>query len=82
MIDKVTLSTAPARTDLTDRECAKLIGSFIGSLCDIAPVENVERALQWWAQHPEAWEYLRASMAAVKATADSVAASVRGGSGS
>lgn len=49
------LSPAVARTDLTDRECSKIIGGLLGSLCTVADVDAVRRAVQWWAETPEAW---------------------------
>lgn len=52
---KTRLSPTAARTDLTDRECTKIIGGLIGGLCALADVETVHAAIQWWAEHPEAW---------------------------
>jgi hypothetical protein len=49
------LDTRPARKDLTDRECATLIGGLIGSLAQVAPIENIRRALQWWLEHEQPW---------------------------
>lgn len=49
----VKLTTAPARTDLTDRECSKLIGCTIGGLCGMADKETIARAIQWWADNFE-----------------------------
>jgi hypothetical protein len=45
------LSSEPARTDLTDRECAKLIGSIVGGLLTMAKPEDVRAALEWWAKN-------------------------------
>lgn len=39
-----------ARTDLTDRECAKLIGGTVGVLMQMAGDNEVRRALRWWAE--------------------------------
>ncbi len=47
------LTEKPARTDLTDRECSKIIGGTIGALVDMADIEAVRRAVQWWAQLDE-----------------------------
>jgi len=52
------LSTMAARTDLTDREASKLLGSLIGGLLDMAPVEEVRNAVRWWAENDEAWAYM------------------------
>lgn len=43
------LDTHAARTDLTDRECAKLIGGTVGVLMQMANEETVRRGLRWWA---------------------------------
>lgn len=48
------LDTREARTDLSSRECAKLLGSTIGGLLQMAPAENVRTAIKWWAEHDEA----------------------------
>jgi hypothetical protein len=53
---KQLLDTRPARTDLTDRECAKLIGACLGGLVEMADVEAVRRAVIWWAVTDAAWE--------------------------
>ena len=50
------LDTKPARTDLTDRECAKLLGAVIAGLCQMAPSEAVRAAVRWWAETDAAWE--------------------------
>lgn len=52
------LSSEPARTDLTDRECAKLLGSLIGGLCLMAPKDAVRAAVRWWAEADGVWPYL------------------------
>lgn len=44
------LSPEPARTDLTDRECCKLIGGTLGCLLQMAEPEEVRRGLLWWIQ--------------------------------
>ena len=43
------LDTREVRTDLTDRECAKLLGGLIGSLLQVSERGAVRRAVQWWA---------------------------------
>lgn len=53
------LDKRPARTDLTDRECSKIIGGCIGSLAEMAPIENIRKAVRWWAETDEAWEMFK-----------------------
>lgn len=43
------LTSVPARTDLTDRECAKIIGGTIGALADMTDIATIRKAVQWWA---------------------------------
>lgn len=50
------LSPIPARTDLTDRECSKIIGGLIGSLCQMADEQAVRRAVRFWAETDELWK--------------------------
>lgn len=49
------LDSRPSRTDLTDRECAKILGGLIGSLCLMTTVETVRAAVEHWAENSEAW---------------------------
>jgi hypothetical protein len=56
---KQPLDTRPARSDMTDRECAKLIGACLGWLVEMADVETVKRAVVWWAETDAAWDDLR-----------------------
>jgi len=44
------LKAGPAR-QLTDRECAKLLGGTIGCLATMADARDVVTAVQWWAEH-------------------------------
>lgn len=53
------LDTRPARNDLTSRECAKLIGGLLSSLCDQASIEEVKEAVDWWSQNQTAWDAFR-----------------------
>lgn len=43
------LTTEPARMDLTDRECSKLLGGTIGALLQMATMNDVRNAVRWWA---------------------------------
>jgi hypothetical protein len=58
------LDSKPARLDLTDRECAKLLGGMIGALAEMAPLENVRAAIRWWAEHDDPWAALEHFLAA------------------
>jgi 2-phospho-L-lactate transferase/gluconeogenesis factor (CofD/UPF0052 family) len=49
------LNPHPSRTDLTDRECSKLLGSLIGGLCMMADLATVRDAVRWWADSDDAW---------------------------
>lgn len=55
---KPTLDDAPARTDLTVRECTKIIGGLVGGLSQMAPIANVRDAVRWWADTDEAWSLM------------------------
>jgi hypothetical protein len=67
---KQPLDTFPARTDLTDRECAKLIGACLGGLVQMADVDTVKRAIIWWAQTEKAWDGLRLTKVQLAAAMD------------
>lgn len=49
------LSPRPARTNLTDRECSKILGALIGVLVQMADPNDVLSAVRWWADTPDAW---------------------------
>ena len=56
---KPRLDQRQARTDLTSREAAKLLGGTIGALCQMADPTDVRAALKWWAEAgDEVWERL------------------------
>jgi hypothetical protein len=75
---KQPLDTRPARTDLTDRECAKLIGACLGGLVEMADVDAVKRAVIWWAETEAAWDGFRLMQGQI---ADARAAKIRGSFG-
>lgn len=53
------LDDRPARIDLTDRECAKLIGGIVGCLLQMSDQQTVRQALQWWIDLPDKyWDEL------------------------
>lgn len=56
-MERVKLDPNKARTDLTSREIAKLLGGFIGGLIEMAELDEIETAVKWWAENPEAWEH-------------------------
>lgn len=53
------LVSKPARNDLTDRECSKLLGSLIGGLCQMSDVETVRDAIRWIADSEEFWSSVK-----------------------
>lgn len=55
-MEQPNLDPRPARTDLTDRECARIIGGLLGSLRGVAvDGETLRRAVRWWAESDDAW---------------------------
>lgn len=54
------LSTVEARTDLTSRECAKLLGAMIGGLLQMAPLEEIRCAVRWLDVEDAYWDLIRA----------------------
>lgn len=63
---KSPLSPLPRRTDLTDRECASLIGGLLGAMVENADIESVRNAVRWWAETDQAWEALRVMAEAMR----------------
>ncbi len=47
------LTDQPARTDLTDRECTKILGGTIGALVEMSDRRTVQAAVRWWADLSE-----------------------------
>lgn len=60
------LDSRPARTDLTDRECSKLLGAMIGGLCNMADIETVRAAVRWIAETDEFWALVNAQTEQLK----------------
>ena len=54
----MSLNTKPARTDLTDRECTKIIGGLLGGLMEMADLDTLRAAVRWWADSDQSWEML------------------------
>ena len=52
------LDSRAARTDLTNRECSKLLGGIIGVLCQMASTAIVREAVCYWANTDDLWEIL------------------------
>ena len=44
---------------LSPRQCAKLLGGLLSSLCEQASLEDVREAVQWWASNQSAWDAIR-----------------------
>jgi hypothetical protein len=63
---KKPLSTEASRTDMTDRECAAILGSIIGGLAHLSDVATVRNAVRWWAETDEAWQHIAGVQAAVR----------------
>lgn len=55
----VKLDPRPTRADMTDRECAKLLGAVIGGLIAQSDIATVRRAVDWWSQNQSAWDAFR-----------------------
>jgi hypothetical protein len=47
--------------DLTDRECAYIIGGLIGSLALMTDVETIRIALKWWVDNTN-WDLIHDSI--------------------
>lgn len=60
LADGIKLHPREARTDLTDRECAKLLGSLIAGLTQMTDTETVRRAVIHWAASDQSWDILSA----------------------
>lgn len=57
------LTMEPARTDLSDREAAKLIGGLVGVLLQMSDERTVRAALRWWADmSDDEWKVIRSCM--------------------
>lgn len=52
------LNPNAARTDLTDRELAKIIGGLLGSLSQMCNLVDLRNAIKWWAENDKNWEML------------------------
>ena len=63
------LSNEPGRTDMTDRECACLLGGLIGSLVQMADRDTVRRAVRFWANTDGIWDSFPKTAEAAKRVA-------------
>lgn len=52
----IQLDSRPTRTDLTDRECAKLIGGILTALVQMADVETIRRATRFLVEQEGLWQ--------------------------
>ena len=50
------LDPSPARTDLTSREFARILGGLLGGLVLLGDLEDLRTAVRWWAETDLAWE--------------------------
>ena len=50
------LSPDSARSNLTDRECAKIVSSLCGGLTQMTSVETVRNALRWLVETDAVWD--------------------------
>lgn len=50
------LDPRAARTDLTNREVAKIVSAVCGGLTQMAEVETVREAIRWVAETDAMWE--------------------------
>lgn len=66
------LDTREARTDLTSRECAKLLCAFIGGLVQMSDLQAVRDAVTWIATKDEYWQMQAGILSALPAFMDSV----------
>lgn len=62
---KKKLDPRPARTDLTDRECTKLICGLLGSMSLMAEVETLRESLRWLVETEDIWFSFKAQRAAI-----------------
>ncbi len=51
----MSLPQSAIKRDLTDRECAKLIGGLVATLVQMSSPTVVRRAVRWWAREDGAW---------------------------
>ena len=56
---KIKLDERCARTDLTDREIAKIVCGNLYSLVGMSDVETVKPAINWIAQTDEIWRHMQ-----------------------
>lgn len=78
---KAKLDKREARTDLTSRECAKLIGGMLSGLAGMARAGEIKLALSWWAQHPEVVDAMFAHAGQLEAVGEDIAATAEAAQG-
>ena len=49
------LDPRPVR-QLTDRECAKILGGIIGGLMTMTSLNTLRHAFRWWSENDIGWE--------------------------
>lgn len=50
------LDPRPARTDLTSREFARILGGLLGGLILLGDLGDLREAVRWWAETDAAWQ--------------------------
>ena len=58
LFDPPELSDAPARMDLTDRECLSMLSGLACGLAQRAPIINVRRAMLYLAANDKFWDLI------------------------
>jgi hypothetical protein len=65
-MEKVKLDSRPARTDMTSREAAKVLGGLIGAMLQMSDnPEAIRDAVRWIAENDEYWEMTLACARAI-----------------
>lgn len=54
----IELNDTPHRTDLTDREIAKLVCSQMYAFAEMSDTETVRRAVKWLSESEQFWQEL------------------------
>jgi hypothetical protein len=60
-MSKVKLDTRAARTDLTTRECSKIVGSLVGGLLQMTDPKTLRDALRWFVETDDFWVLMERS---------------------
>ena len=66
---------AARRKDLTDHECWSVLCGTLSALMQLAPMQNVKRAVQCWMESDVEWDEMHASFSEGAAMANAMMAS-------